>query len=646
MKKLLLFFATLLCVSSAYAEQEAYEWYVTGNKKFETIPSNSSFFTVKKGDGDMSYADKYGSCTFLTLSGKSVTSTYGLKMESASTISWSTSRPSKLIIVQGTGSSFKDDTIKLDDNVISATANENPGDGYTNAKVYTIENIKAGDHKLTRGSNEFGLFYFAVILDELKGVQLSAPTINADASGNVTISKPENATKVVYTTDGKTPDENSTEYTASFKVEDGTVVKALAIGDGSSYANSEVTTETVYIANGTVATPTVGQFNGTFALTCSTPKAKIEYSLDGTSYVEYTMPVTLTESTSVKVRATRDGWTAAETTVEVTALPSVKKSKTIYIGAGSFASDKTNVKVDEKNTLVGVEGDESKAYGFNIQMGGDGSKEFGSGNKIAVPELGEGQTRTGIKGSNGVENSLIIPEGLMVNRITFYSYPEDGSRVSGWSSVNGVEYNDYANVPMGSTAATSSTSPDIRIFNFDGATGKITFKSSGERVIYVLAVDIIEEKDVPAAPTAKVDGVEVSDGIDVSDGKKKVTFEAADENHVVYAAFVGEVSAAAEEEGMTHEKAPEGTKFTKVDKDGFEVSEKGTLYYFAHDPANDVKGELRSIAVTGTTAIDGIDVDANAPVEYFNLQGVRVANPENGIFIRRQGDKVSKVVVR
>lgn len=36
--------------------------------------------------------------------------------------------------------------------------------------------------------------------------------------------------------------------------------------------------------------------------------------------------------------------------------------------------------------------------------------------------------------------------------------------------------------------------------------------------------------------------------------------------------------------------------------------------------------------------------DANAPVEFFNLQGIRVANPENGIFIRRQGANVTKVV--
>ncbi len=38
------------------------------------------------------------------------------------------------------------------------------------------------------------------------------------------------------------------------------------------------------------------------------------------------------------------------------------------------------------------------------------------------------------------------------------------------------------------------------------------------------------------------------------------------------------------------------------------------------------------------------DQDVNAPVEYFNLQGVRVANPENGIFVKRQGSTVTKVV--
>jgi hypothetical protein len=49
--------------------------------------------------------------------------------------------------------------------------------------------------------------------------------------------------------------------------------------------------------------------------------------------------------------------------------------------------------------------------------------------------------------------------------------------------------------------------------------------------------------------------------------------------------------------------------------------------------------------VTTTSVLDAA-VDNAAGVEYFNLQGVRVANPENGLFIRRQGNKVSKVLVR
>ena len=37
--------------------------------------------------------------------------------------------------------------------------------------------------------------------------------------------------------------------------------------------------------------------------------------------------------------------------------------------------------------------------------------------------------------------------------------------------------------------------------------------------------------------------------------------------------------------------------------------------------------------------------DANAPVEYYNLQGVKVTNPEKGIFIKKQGGKTTKVVL-
>ena len=44
--------------------------------------------------------------------------------------------------------------------------------------------------------------------------------------------------------------------------------------------------------------------------------------------------------------------------------------------------------------------------------------------------------------------------------------------------------------------------------------------------------------------------------------------------------------------------------------------------------------------------VNDIAVDANAPAEYFDLQGRRVANPENGIYIVRQGSKVTKQVIK
>lgn len=49
------------------------------------------------------------------------------------------------------------------------------------------------------------------------------------------------------------------------------------------------------------------------------------------------------------------------------------------------------------------------------------------------------------------------------------------------------------------------------------------------------------------------------------------------------------------------------------------------------------------------TSINGIEADnVNAPVEYYNLQGMRVnaSNLGNGIYIRRQGNETSKVIIR
>lgn len=58
--------------------------------------------------------------------------------------------------------------------------------------------------------------------------------------------------------------------------------------------------------------------------------------------------------------------------------------------------------------------------------------------------------------------------------------------------------------------------------------------------------------------------------------------------------------------------------------------------------------EIKEIKVTGDKngAVEGVDmVDADAPVVFYNLQGVRVANPAAGnIYVRVQGAKATKVI--
>lgn len=50
--------------------------------------------------------------------------------------------------------------------------------------------------------------------------------------------------------------------------------------------------------------------------------------------------------------------------------------------------------------------------------------------------------------------------------------------------------------------------------------------------------------------------------------------------------------------------------------------------------------------VTGIDDIISDEADSNAPAVYYNLQGVRVDNPANGVYIVRKGNKTSKVLVK
>ena len=87
-----------------------------------------------------------------------------------------------------------------------------------------------------------------------------------------------------------------------------------------------------------------------------------------------------------------------------------------------------------------------------------------------------------------------------------------------------------------------------------------------------------------------------------------------------------------------------------------ELDQATPLYKYAGSncKANVVAGEEykvtidlnnNTITISKSTGVEGIEVEEGEAV-YYNLQGVKVANPENGVFIKVQGNKASKVLVK
>lgn len=326
-------------------------------------------------------------------------------------------------------------------------------------------------------------------------VGLDAPKISYDnTTGEVTIGKVENAAKVVYTTDGKEPNADSEEYTNPFTVEDGTVVQAMAIGDDINYYNSPSATETVWLIGKTVADPVISQLNGTFALSSETKLANFKYSFDdGVTWEDYIIPVTLYEDAKVKAKAFRENWSESGVSeAEIVALPALKNTKIVYLGAGAFnLVDPTS---DHNGMLQGIV--DGEADGYSIEIIHKDKKNWAKGDKITISE---GLTRTAYYGSNNAQNIITLPDGVKALRVAFYSYNTDPG-ASGWKEVNGEEFPDFDKVPLLSRDASK---PDVRVFDLKdangdaGVTGSFTFTDGGVRPAFVMVLEIEDPEAKP-----------------------------------------------------------------------------------------------------------------------------------------------------
>lgn len=72
----------------------------------------------------------------------------------------------------------------------------------------------------------------------------------------------------------------------------------------------------------------------------------------------------------------------------------------------------------------------------------------------------------------------------------------------------------------------------------------------------------------------------------------------------------------------------------------------GTLDFYAEVNGTQTAPASYSLGADGVvTGVNNVEMSENIAPVFYNLQGVRVANPSNGIFIRVQGAKVSKVAL-
>lgn len=106
-------------------------------------------------------------------------------------------------------------------------------------------------------------------------------------------------------------------------------------------------------------------------------------------------------------------------------------------------------------------------------------------------------------------------------------------------------------------------------------------------------------------------------------------------------------------EDLTPAELPNGKSWTYVssgdiDVKAFDGKKIQLGFYYTSSQEQDIAGtwEIKNLFVKGDKKTSVETISTDAPAEYFDLQGRRIANPAAGIFIRRQGDKVSKVVVK
>lgn len=225
------------------------------------------------------------------------------------------------------------------------------------------------------------------------------------------------------------------------------------------------------------------------------------------------------------------------------------------------------------------------------------------------------------------------------------------------------------------TAEAVYSSSDDAVATVDAATGKVTGVAAGTATITAKTAATADFKEGEASYTVTVvdysiPGMTIENPMTVAQALAACT---ADKQTVYVQGIVTEVTTpwSTQYKNVTYNIIDDGSNDVLVvfrgkwgagvtptaDKNpevGARVIVHGDILIYTDSKTGAQTKEVNTgneiVSYEAPGSFDGVEDivadDANAPVEYYNLQGVRVANPENGLYIRVQGKKATKVLVR
>jgi hypothetical protein len=150
----------------------------------------------------------------------------------------------------------------------------------------------------------------------------SPPGGNYSSAQNVTITSSTSGAQIKYTLDGSPPTQTSNTYTSPISVTGNTTIMAKAFKSGMLASS---TSSAVYDLSlpSQVATPTFSPPGGTYSspqsvsISCATAGATIRYTTNGSeptvSSPQYTGPINVSTTTTLKAKAYKSGWTPSST---------------------------------------------------------------------------------------------------------------------------------------------------------------------------------------------------------------------------------------------------------------------------------------------------------------------------------------------